>query len=109
MRPIGVAPQEAESRDSISAGVAPGPPNGTLFDDATLERLTVASENPMVYRLGRGPEGATCRTCRWIVCHESPARKRFYKCRLRGVTSGPGTDHRLKWPACGRYAKEAES
>ena len=57
--------------------------------------------NPRVDVWGRGPEGAKCRTCVHLVVHERA--RRYYKCLKRGVTFGPGTDHRVNWPACGKY------
>lgn len=27
-------------------------------------------------------------------------RKSYHKCEKRGITNGPGTDHRVRWPAC---------
>ena len=29
--------------------------------------------------------------------------KTYFKCELRGITNGPGTDHRANWPACGKF------
>lgn len=57
------------------------------------------SDNPMVRRHGRGPEGETCRSCRHLAAKQFNAR-RYYKCEWRGDTNGQGTDHRLKWHAC---------
>lgn len=57
--------------------------------------------NPCVSVYGAGPEGATCKTCVHLLgIHRS---KTYYKCRQRPITGGPGTDHRVNWPACSRY------
>jgi hypothetical protein len=58
-------------------------------------------ENPCMRLYGPGPEGAKCKTCALLFCHSRS--KRYYKCSLRGCTHGPGTDHRVNWPACSKY------
>ena len=63
----------------------------------------VASEpNPMRIRLGAGPGGVTCATCRELKAVSGHTRT-FYKCLLRGVSSGAATDHRKRWRACAAY------
>ena len=57
--------------------------------------------NPCVRVFGRGAEGVTCKLCAHLFSH-SMAR-RFWKCDLRAFTHGPGSDHRVGWPACARY------
>jgi len=61
--------------------------------------------NPMVIHHGRGPDDARCKTCRHIFPHDFHNR-RYWKCEWRGVSSGSGTDHRLKWNACRLYEEE---
>jgi hypothetical protein len=68
-------------------------------------RRLVPDGNPMVVKHGAGPEGATCRHCQHI-CRFRPGVNTYIKCRMRGITAGPGTDHRLKWKACRFYQKE---
>lgn len=58
--------------------------------------------NPCVWTWGPGPEGKRCKTCARLTWHNSAGR-RYYKCALRGNTHGAGTDHRVNWPACGKY------
>lgn len=55
---------------------------------------------------GTGPAGETCRTCRHSSYVEHA--KRYYKCGLmRAIwTGGPGTDIKLKSPACAKWEKE---
>lgn len=48
--------------------------------------------------LGAGPEGATCRACQFL--RRQRVSKVFFKCGKQPVTSGPGTDIRMKDPAC---------
>lgn len=49
---------------------------------------------------GTGPAGETCRSCRHTDYVQYA--KRFWKCARRSAswTHGPGTDIRLKSPAC---------
>jgi len=53
-----------------------------------------------------GPAGETCRTCRHAYYRQQG--KRYWKCAIakRAATNGPGTDIRLKDPACARWEKE---
>lgn len=62
--------------------------------------------NPCVRAHGFGPQGATCKTCALLWCHETRAGKRFYKCRLRKCTFGMATDHRVRWDACAQYREK---
>jgi len=57
--------------------------------------------NPCVRLFGPGPEGAICKSCRHLRSHWTA--RRFYKCELRTFSHGPATDHKVSWPACGRY------
>lgn len=57
--------------------------------------------NPMLAVYGVGPVDAQCRDCMHLRVKEWAGR--YFKCLLRGDTNGPGTDHRLRWPACGKY------
>lgn len=59
--------------------------------------------NPMVKKHGR-TIGEKCKTCDYLCWHQRS--KRWYKCELRGITSGAGTDHRVSWDACGLYERE---
>lgn len=61
--------------------------------------------NPMVLKHGRGPEGKRCKSCKLIHRH-TPGARTFYKCKVRGITSGPKTDHRANWPACSFWRAE---
>lgn len=53
--------------------------------------------------IGSGPTGETCRTCAHARCIKFA--KTYHKCALVTPTAGPGTDIRLKWPACSQWAK----
>jgi hypothetical protein len=67
------------------------------------EKARRLAGNPMIASCGFGPEGAKCGQCAYLTAH--PFDKRYYKCMLRGKpTRGSATDHRVSWPACGRFA-----
>lgn len=59
------------------------------------------SVNPCVQAWGFGPKGVRCEACAHLVVKQ--AGNRYYKCVRRGATNGPGTDHRVGWPACGKF------
>ena len=59
----------------------------------------VISSNPMVRAYGKGPEGVKCRRCKYLQ------RQKYHdyiyrKCTKRGITRGPGTDHKVSFEAC---------
>lgn len=57
--------------------------------------------NPCIALYGPGP-GNSCRGCihlRYLPYHD----KKYWKCDLRKLTHGSGSDHKVGWPACGRY------
>ena len=69
----------------------------------TLKSNPCAS--PFVF--GPGPSGVTCSMCAHLRRVGGTAG-RYWKCALRRNTSGAATDHRVRWPACGRYEMESE-
>lgn len=56
-------------------------------------------------KFGVGPEGARCRDC--VQFQARQFANTYYKCRLFGVTGGPGTDWSGRYPACGRFELRA--
>lgn len=58
--------------------------------------------NPLVVVYGPGPDQATCGDCRHLFRQGGTAGT-YYKCELRRVSSGPATDHRVGWQACGKF------
>ena len=81
-------------------------------------RIAPYSENPMskrratpangyAYEPGTGPAGEFCRTCKHAASVPG-GRRNYWKCKLvdRGWTHGPGSDIRLKSPACKGWAKK---
>ncbi len=63
---------------------------------------TKLKANPCVAFYGCGPEGKFCKTCIHMKRHR-PGKNAYRKCVLRGITSGPGTDHKTSWPACAKW------
>lgn len=57
---------------------------------------------------GSGPAGETCKTCQHSYGVELRSGKRYWKCGLVKATGGPGTDIRLKSPACSKFEKPVE-
>ena len=66
-----------------------------------------APVNPCLSLYGTGQEGQTCKGCVHLR-YSSYGRNRYWKCDLRTLTHGSATDHRVGWPACGRYEKRTE-
>lgn len=65
-------------------------------------KATPTEPNPCVRLYGKGPEGKTCKDCALLWCH-GRATHRFYKCKLRTFTHGPGSDHKVRWNACAKF------
>lgn len=53
---------------------------------------------------GSGPAGETCRSCKHIRRTEGFART-YVKCALVKPSRGPGTDIRVRTPACARWER----
>jgi hypothetical protein len=60
--------------------------------------------NPMLAVAGPGPAGERCERCRHLYQVGGTAG-RYYKCDLRRVSASAATDHRVRWPACGRFER----
>ena len=61
--------------------------------------------NPCVALYGAGPALKRCKTCAHLFAHRQS--RTWYKCDLRTFTHGPGSDHRVNWPACAKYEARA--
>jgi hypothetical protein len=72
-----------------------------LFELIPQQFTAATDPNPCVRLWGLGPEGTKCKTCVHLVVRQFA--NRYFKCRKRKMTSGPGTDHRVGWNACGLY------
>lgn len=58
---------------------------------------------------GPGPTKAICKHCNLLLSSYGHTAKTYYKCTLSKMTHGPGTDWRVRWPACGAFeTKETE-
>lgn len=78
-----------------------------FYENQAGEKVPIGrfkKQNPMIKACGPGPEGEKCKNCKYII------RKQFgntyFKCQWRGDSNGPGTDHRVNWPACSKFIKE---
>jgi hypothetical protein len=76
-----------------------------LFDGEPIYDYT--RKNPMVVAYGKGPDGTRCKTCDHL-CIIQPGQNTYNKCKIRGITHGPGTDHRVNYAACARYKQIEE-
>jgi hypothetical protein len=79
----------------------PAPERRIPIHDGKRLLRRVSKENPCLRVFGAGPDDKQCKTCAHLFYKEED--KRYYKCELRGDTNGPGTDHRVRWPACAKY------
>ena len=83
--------------------------NGDLRSTASYPKSWSAAQRHRM-ALGTHPatglpfadNGETCRTCRLRTLHQ-PSDRPYHKCGLVIITSGPGTDLRLSWPACSKW------
>jgi hypothetical protein len=76
-----------------------GPPDVDLFGNSPPPPKPKNRVGGYAHQPGTGPEGETCRWCMHRVLHTWHDRN-YYKCDLVKPTHGPGTDIRLKSPAC---------
>jgi hypothetical protein len=65
--------------------------------------------NPCIALYGQGPAMQCCKGC--VHLRYAPARRvaRYWKCDLRQLSHGAATDHKVNWPACGRYEKREQA
>jgi hypothetical protein len=63
--------------------------------------------NPCIAVFGKGPEKTRCKSCVHFI--RKQYRGTYFKCKFRGDTNGPGTDHRANWPTCGRFILETNA
>lgn len=59
-----------------------------------------------MHRIYGVTEGETCKRCTYFI-HVRPGQNTYRKCRVFGITGGPATDWKARYPACGKFeAKE---
>ena len=80
---------------------------GVVDELVELTRGGQRKSNPMILAVGRGGEGTICGTCSHLY-RVGGVAGRYYKCDLRRVSSGPATDHRVRWPACAEWSRRSE-
>lgn len=68
-------------------------------------RKAIEGVNPCLALYGYGPDGKECRECSHMRYVQYS--KKYWKCDLRENTHGAATDHRRRWPACGRFEQIA--
>jgi hypothetical protein len=80
-----------------------------LFSDVQIRKQTSeekACPNPCVGEYGFSKDRSKkCGEC--ALLYGVQKSKVYYKCRLRKATNGPGSDHRVRWPACARFTEVA--
>lgn len=92
-----------ERRSGIDAATEAGPLAGPASVRITFPGEPITpTRNPMtaVYGIRKGE---TCSSCEHLIRH-----RRWFKCQLRRNTHGAATDHRMNWPACGKFELAAE-
>ena len=62
----------------------------------------IVKGNPLIAVYGPGPEDKRCGDCDHLYRVEGIA-SHVLKCELRRNTRGAATDHRARWPSCGRF------
>ena len=87
----------------------------TLPRDPKKQPIVPLSQqaNPMVVAVGeysdpsRGGARRACGDCRFLYVKHDHGPRRYYGCRKRGpATSGPRTDHLVRWLACALFVEE---
>lgn len=73
-------------------------------DGRTLTHVPVKYKGGYAAQPGSGPEGESCVTCKNLSGGRYHNRT-YYKCALIKPTHGPGTDIRLRAPACSFWAQ----
>ena len=69
------------------------------------EAQRVRKGNPLIPIYGPGPEGTICRQCIHLY-QVGGIASHVLKCELRRNTGGAATDHRARWPTCGRFEED---
>ncbi len=59
--------------------------------------------NPCLAVYGQGPDGQICKGCVHLRYPPMRSGKKYWKCDLRKLSHGAATDHKVSYPACGRW------
>ncbi len=87
-----------------------------LFGETIVERISEAKPgrkptqpNGYAATPGTGPAGETCKTCEHKRSTGSMCARVYWKCALmeHAWTGGPGSDIRMRSPACSRWSAHA--
>jgi hypothetical protein len=87
-----------------------GPPSEPAEPLSADRRRTIANNRRLaggihpVTRLPLANNGESCGTCSNLNREQHNSRS-YFKCGLVLSTSGPGTDIRLRWPACNLWSE----
>lgn len=71
--------------------------------EAEARRSKTAKRIAYMHSVHGRRESERCGDCRHLLIKEHVGR--YFKCQLYGITSGPGTDWRKKWEACGLFSR----
>ncbi len=82
---------------------------GNEYTPPVPEAQPDRSINPCLALYGNGPDNQTCKGCTHLryPIERNPAAK-HWKCDKRRLTHGSATDHKVNWPACGKYEARTE-
>jgi hypothetical protein len=78
----------------------------TFLTSDGREVVVPRSANPCIALYGDGPADKRCRDCAQMYARD--CCRRYWKCRLRKETHGPGSDHRRGWPTCGKFVEAGD-
>jgi len=76
----------------------------TFLDSSRMAPRDARRIGRMHELYGPGPNGACCGDCVSIRAQRYHDGK-YTKCARFGFSRGPGTDWRLRWPACGKFER----
>lgn len=81
------------------------PPVVVLEVQPVREAHHTRHENPCRQVYGPGPEDKQCCDCVRLHTISFWSGRTVYKCDLRKLTRGRGSDHGAKYPTCGRFVE----
>ena len=72
----------------------------------TLKRAAMLANGQHPTGFGSIDPAHTCKECAHSI-QVGGGRRNYWKCNLRPITGGPGSDIRLSWPACPKFEAAA--